>query len=156
MNEAAAQKPSPTAMRNAARLMAVQAVYQMAVNKEAAPLVVNEYLGLRQGMVVDGETLVVPDESLFREIVLGVNDRIGDLAEIVSANKTVKEGQLPQNEPLLQSVLLCGAYELLSHQDIDSPIIISSYVDVAKAFFTGHEPGLINGVLDSIRKVTRP
>ncbi len=156
MNEAAAQKPSATAMRNAARLMAVQAVYQMAVNNEAAPLIVNEYLGLRKNMEFEGETLVAPDESLFRDIVIGVSERIEDLAEIVSANKTQREGQLPQSEPLLQSVLLCGAYELLSHQDIDYPVIISSYVDVAKAFFTGHEPKLINGILDSIRKVTRP
>lgn len=155
MTEPAAQKPSATAMRKAARLMAVQAVYQMAVNREAAPLIVNEYLGLRKGMDVDGETMVDPDESLFRDVVLGVAERVGDLAEIVAANRTVREGQIPQNEPLLQSVLLCGAYELLSRQDIDSPIIISSYVDVAKAFFSGHEPSLINGVLDSIRKVTR-
>ena len=156
MTEAAAHnKPSPTAMRNAARLMAVQAVYQMAVNKEEPALVVNEYLGLRKNMDVDGETLVAPDESLFRDIVIGVAERIGDLAEIVAANKTQREGQLPQNEPLLQSVLLCGTYELLSHQDIDFPIIISGYVDVAKAFFTGHEPGLVNGILDSVRKVVR-
>ena len=155
MNEAASLKSSATAMRNAARLMAVQAVYQMAVNQEPAALIVNEYLGLRKNMEWEGETMVAPDESLFRDIVLGVNERISDLAEIVAANKTQREGQLPQNEPLLQAVLLCGAYELLAHQDVDFPIIISSYMDVAKAFFTGHEPGLINGVLDSIRKVTR-
>lgn len=156
MSEAAAQKPSPTAMRNAARLMAVQAVYQMAVNHEAAPLVINEYLGLRKNMEFDGETLVAPDESLFRDIVQGVAERRGDLDEIVAANRPKREGQLPQNEPLLEAVMICGAYELLSHQHIDFPLIISSYVDVAKAFFTGHEPGLINAVLDSIRKVTRP
>lgn len=152
---AAPKAPSATAKRNAARLMAVQAVYQMAMNYEAAPLVVNEYLGLRKGMEVDGETLVEPDESLFRDIVLGVAGRAEDLHGIVAANRNQKEGQNPANEPLLNAVLLCGAYELLSHQDIDFPVIISSYVDVAKAFFTGHEPSLINGVLDGIRKVTR-
>lgn len=156
MNETAAHKaPSATARKNAARLMAVQAVYQMAVNFEAAPLVVNEYLGLRKNMEVDGETLVAPDESLFRDIVLGVAERAEDLGAIVSANKPQTGTQDPRNEPLLNAVMLCGAYELLVNQDIDFPIIISSYVDVAKAFFTGHEPRLINGVLDSIRKVTR-
>ena len=113
MNEAASLKSSATAMRNAARLMAVQAVYQMAVNQEPAALIVNEYLGLRKNMEWEGETMVAPDESLFRDIVLGVNERIEDLAGIVAANKTQREGQLPQNEPLLQAVLLCGAYELL-------------------------------------------
>lgn len=155
MTEAAQKQPSPTAKRNAARLMAVQAVYQIAMNREAAALVVNEYLGLRKNMEVDGETLVAPDESLFRDIVLGVAGRLDDLMEIVSANRPQKEGRIQVNEPLLNAVLLCGSYELLSHQDIDFPVIISSYVDVAKAFFTGNEPSLINGVLDSVRKVTR-
>lgn len=155
MTDAAHKQPSATAMRNAARLMAVQAVYQMAMNYEAAPLVVNEYLGLRTGMDVDGEKLIAPDESLFRDIVLGVAERADDLGAIVSANRPAREGQAPQNEPLLNAVLMCGAYELLAHHDIDFPIVISSYVDVAKAFFTGHEPGLINGILDSFRKVTR-
>ena len=148
-------KPSSIARKKAARLMAVQAVYQMSVNNKAAPFVIDEYLFLRKGMEVDGQTMVEPDEALFKTIVLGVSDRLSDLAEIVQANRPKKEGQIPVNEPLLTSVFLCGTYELLSHQDIDFPIIISGYVDVAKAFFTGSESGLVNGVLDSVRKVTR-
>lgn len=154
MNEAV-KKPSATARNKAARLMAVQAVYQMSVNAKAAPFVIDEYMFLRKNMVVDGETMVEPDESLFRDIVAGVAERLDDLTGIVNANRPRKEGQVYADEPLLMAHMLCGAYELLSHQSIDYPIIISSYVDVAKAFFAGHEPGLINGVLDSVRKVTR-
>ncbi len=154
MNEPA-KKPSATAKRNSARLMAVQAVYQMTVNRKEAPFVVAEYMSLRAGIEVDGETIVSPDESLFKSIVLGVAERLEDLKGIVAANRPLKEGQIRVDEPLLEAVLLCGSFELLSHQDIDSAIIISSYVDVAKAFFSGSEPGLINAVLDSIRKVTR-
>ena len=148
-------KPSPVAKKKAARLMAVQAVYQMAVNDKEAPFVIAEYLELRKNMVVDGETMVEPDDSLFKNIVMGVAERKGDLTEIVAANRPLREGQIKVDEPLLTSVLLCGSYELLSRQDIDSPVIISSYVEVAKAFFAGNEPSLINGVLDSVRKVTR-
>jgi len=151
----AASKPTATAKRNAARLMAVQAVYQMAVNKKEPAFVIDEYLKLRKNMEFDGETMVEPDESLFRDIVLGVAGRFDDVAGIVEANRPMKEDQVPRNEPLLNAVMLCGTYELLAHQDIDFPIIISSYVDVAKAFFEGPEPGLVNGVLDSARKVTR-
>lgn len=154
MNEPAA-KASPVAKKNAARLMAVQAVYQMEVNHKEAPFVVDEYLFLRSGMEVEGESLVEPDGALFKEIVLGVADRKADLTEIIHANRPRKEGQVFADEPLLTALMLCGCYELLARQDIDFPIIISSYVDVAKAFFTGHEPSLVNGVLDSIRKVTR-
>ena len=148
-------KPSANAKRNSARLMAVQAVYQMSVNHKEAPFVVAEYMSLRANVEIDGEMLVGPDESLFTDIVLGVAGRLEDLTGIVQANRPRKEGQIYQDEPLLMSVMLCGAYELLARQDIDYPVIISSYVDVAKAFFAGHEPKLINAVLDSIRKVTR-
>lgn len=148
-------KPSPVAKKNAARLMAVQAVYQMTVNDKEAPFVIAEYLELRKNMEVDGEMMVEPDDSLFKNVVMGVAERKGDLTEIVNANRPRREGQVFADEPLLTSVLLCGSYELLARQDIDFPIIISSYVNVAKSFFSGHEPSLINGVLDSVRKVTR-
>lgn len=156
MTEAApSQKPSATARKKAARLMAVQAIYQMAVNKREPAFVIDEYIFLRKNMEVDGEKMVEPDESLFRDIVLGVAERHADLAGIIAANRPKREDQVPVDEPLLQAHLLCGAYELLAHQDVDFPVIISSYVDVAKAFFEGHEPKLINAVLDSVRKVTR-
>jgi N utilization substance protein B len=135
--------------------MAVQAVYQMAVNFREAPFVVDEYLFLRTNMDVDGETMVEPDGNLFKNIVTGVAERRQELADIVAANRTQKPGTNQEQEPLLLSVLLCGTYELLAHQDTDYPLILSSYVDVAKAFFSGQEPNLINAVLDSVRKVTR-
>jgi N utilization substance protein B len=146
---------SAIAKNKAARLMAVQAVYQMAVNNKPAPMVIDEYVRLRKGMEIGGEVMIEPDESLFRDIVLGVAERHGDLAAIVEANRTVKEGHTRPDEPLLMAHFLCGSYELLSHQSIDSSIIISTYVDVAKAFFEGAEPGLVNGVLDSVRKTVR-
>lgn len=155
MNEPAQQKPSANAKRSSARLMAVQAVYQMAVNKKEPAFVVDEYLFLRKNMEIDGETMVEPDGTLFTDIVLGVAERLEDLKTIVSANRPQKEGLSHADEPLLMAVFLCGAYELMARHDIDSPVIISSYVDVAKAFFTGGEPSLVNGVLDSIGKIIR-
>ena len=154
MNEPA-QKPSGIAKKKAARLMAVQAIYQMAVNHKDAPFVVDEYLFLRTNMDVEGETMVEPDGVLFTKIVNGVSARHADLRGIINANKPLREGQSEVDEPLLMAVLLCGAYELLAHHDIDAPIVISSYMDVAKAFFSGKEPQLINAVLDSVKKVTR-
>jgi N utilization substance protein B len=149
-------KPSATARKKAARLMAVQAVYQMAVNNREPALIIDEYLFLRKNMEVEGEKMVEPDESLLRDIVLGVAERLDDLSGIVAANRPQKEEGLTHSyEPLLKAHLLCGTYELVSHQDIDFPLIISSYIEVAKAFFPGHEPALINGILDSVRKVTR-
>lgn len=142
-------------MRNAARLMAVQAVYQMGVNKKEPAFVVDEYLYHRRGENIDGVEIVEPDSALFTSIVLGVAERRGDLTEIVNANRPQKEGGSSEPEPLLMAVLLCGTYELMAHQDVDFPLIISTYVDVAKAFFSGNEPSLVNGVLDSARKIIR-
>ncbi len=156
MTDAApSSKPSAVARKKAARLMAVQAIYQMAVNNREPAFVIDEYIFLRKNMEVDGEKMVEPDESLFRDIVLGVTERHTDLTGIVAANRPKREDQVIADEPLLQAHLLCGTYELLAHQDIEFPVIISGYVDVAKAFFEGHEPKLINAVLDSVRKVTR-
>jgi N utilization substance protein B len=152
---APSQKPSATARKKAARLMAVQAIYQMAVNRREPAFVIDEYIFLRKNMEVDGEKMVEPDESLFRDIVLGVAERHQDLTAIVAANRPKREDQVVVDEPLLEAHLLCGTYELLAHQDVDFPVIISGYVEVAKAFFSGHEPKLINAVLDSVRKVTR-
>lgn len=153
------KKPSAVAMRNSARLMAVQAVYQMSVNRKEPAYVVDEYLYHRKGEVIDGEELIAPDASLFTNIVLGVSERRDDLTGIVQANRPQKEGGEDSIssglEPLLMAIALCGVYELLAHKDVDPPIIISTYVDVTKAFFTGNEPGLINGLLDSARKVIR-
>lgn len=147
-----AHKPSASARRSAARLMGAQAVYQILIDNQAAGAVVPEYLAHRAGMEIDGETMVEPDAALFSSIVQGVEGRRGDLEALIAANRPADKAK---SEPLLQAILLCGAYELLSCPETDAPVIISDYIDIAKAFFDGKEPGLVNGVLDSIRKVAR-
>ena len=140
------------ANNSAARLLAVQAVYQMISTEQDAQSLIPEYLAHRAGMEVDGQKMVTPNEPLFSALVQGVAEYRDHLEGLITANRT---GNAEKTEPLLKSVLLCGGYELMGKQDTDFPIIISDYVDIAKAFFTGKEPGLVNGVLDSIRKVTR-
>jgi len=58
-------------------------------------------------------------------------------------------------EKLLQSILLCGIYEIMAHSDVDAPIIINDYVDVAHAFYDGGESKLVNAVLDRATKNLR-
>lgn len=149
-------KDTSSPIRNsAARLLAVQAVYQMMTGGQEPGTVIPEYLAHRAGMEVDGEKMAPPDESLFSDIVKGVNDNRDHLEGLIAANRTQREDSIAKAEPLLLSVLMCGGYELMGKQSTDFPIIISDYVEIAKAFFDGKEPGLVNGVLDSIRKVTR-
>jgi N utilization substance protein B len=150
-------KSSKKARNSAARLLGVQAVYQMHKNDQTADAVIKELLEFRAGKDYegDGDVMVAPNEDHFTLLVRGVNEHIDQLGEMVAKNRTLKEGALPKNEPLLQAILLCGAFELMVLQSIDAPIIISDYLHVTRAFFEDPEAKLVNAVLDSIRATVR-
>ncbi len=143
---------SNNAQNLSARLLAAQAVYQADLNAQKLSEVASEYLAHRIGMEVEGEELVAADKALFTKIMRGVEERGGDLAGILKAN-TKDGGQ--RLEPLIKAILICAAYELLAHHDIDSPIIINDYLNVGHSFFESGEVSLINGVLDAVSKVLR-
>lgn len=137
-----------------ARLFAVQAFFQVMQNKQAVKTVYQEFVDHRFEEEVEGERLVAPDATLFKVILYGVHERHVELDSIVSANLQ-KDASDRSVEPLLQAILMCGAYEILVQQDIDAPIIINDYLNVGHAFYDKNEVALINGVLDSIAKILR-
>lgn len=145
---------SAIAMKSAARLMAVQAVYQSFTDDKDMRLIAEEYLHFRSGMEVEGEKLVEPDRELFSAILRGVSERRDDLNELIAANHKREEGKATL-EMLLQSILLCGAYELMANVKTDIGVIINDYVEVTNAFYEGGESKLINAILDSISKTIR-
>ncbi len=148
-----AEKSSQVARNTAARLLAVQAVYQMGLNDQRAQNVIDEYLYHRAGMDVDGAEMVRPDGSLFKRIVVGFSNKNNEIKELIYAKLPEKKsGKL---EPLLESILFCGAYELFAHHDIDSPIIISDYLNVTHSFYDGGESKLVNAVLDAVLKTVK-
>ncbi len=140
---------SPKAQALSARLLAVQALYQMKQNKQPVKVVYNEYIQHRSEPEVDGQKLVTPDGSLFKKILYGVEERFVELDAVIQANLK-KDASDRVVEPLLYSVLVCGAYELLAHSEIDAPILINDYLNVGHAFFEKNEVALVNGVLDSV------
>ena len=148
------KKPSSIAQTLSSRLLAVQALYQMKQNKQSVKAVYDEYVKHRSDQEIDGQKLVAPDASLFKKILYGVEERFVELDSIIGANLK-RDASDRVVEPLLYSVLMCGAYELLAHSDIDAPIIINDYLNVGHAFFENNEVALINGVLDSVHKVFR-
>lgn len=141
---------SAVARNSAARLAAVQAVYQMGLNDQKAPEVIAEFVAHRLGKTVDGEDMVLADGVLFDKIVRGLGERSDDAKHLVAH---ALNGRAV--EPLLHAILLCGGYELMAHGTIDVPLIISDYVNVAKSFYEDGAPQLVNGVLDSIGKTVR-
>ena len=151
---------SKIARLSAARLAAVQAVYQMRAGEQSARDIVSEYRTHHLGQPVEGQAMVAPDTELFAHIVGGVESRMEDLRGIIDASLVVQDSSKPTHcldstERLLGSILLCGSYELLAHHDIDAPLIIADYLDVTHAFYEGNEAKLVNAVLDRIRKAVR-
>lgn len=151
---------SKIARQTAARLAAVQAVYQMKANDQDAKSVISEFNDHRMGESLEGQDMVLPDGALFADIINGVQSRYDDIKGVIDAclsghSKTKASGSLDSMESLLGSVLLCGGFELLAHNETDAPIIISDYLEVTHAFYEGGEAKLVNGVLDNVNKTLR-
>jgi N utilization substance protein B len=148
---------STVARKSAARLAAVQAVYQMSLNNQTAADVIAEFIDFRIGKSVDGEKMVAADGALFTEIVKGLDAREDDATDFVKKAMETRSiaGKSNIVEPLLESILLCGAYELMANGTTDAPIIISDYVNVAHSFYADGAPQLVNAVLDTINKAIR-
>ena len=134
----------------------------MLANEQPPVSVLEEILQKRIYEPVEDEAIVMPDGSLLKAIVEGVDNRRKELSEITLSNynkniSSLEDGDTHPQAPegLVFAVLLCGAYELLSHEDVDAPIIISDYINVGHAFFDRGETKLINGVLDKISKALR-
>src|SRR5687768_2704986 len=145
----------PANRRGAARLGAVQAVYQMDVGGATLPAVIAEFEAHRLGRELEGEQLRPADVAFFRSLVGGVVDLQRRIDPIIDA-------ALPPTWPLtridltLRAILRCGVFEILERRDIPARVAISEYVDVARAFYDGDEPGLVNGVLDAVARNMRP
>lgn len=149
-------KSGPRA-KSVARLYAVQAVYQMLVNGTAADQVIDDFIVYRIGSEPDLKDLPVPEGNLFRAIVDGVGRQRATLDPVLEQHlkNDQKIAELDDKEPLLHSILLCGAYELMGHSDIDAPIIISDYLNVTHSYYEGREASMINGILDALKKLYR-
>lgn len=144
---------SPKARKTAARLAAVQVLYQMRLNNQDASAAVHEFIKHRIGFKIDGDVLVPADKELLDKIVMGVQGRWMDIEEIVSAS--LAAGKKGEVETLLNAILQAGAYELLAHGDVDTGIIINDYMNVTNGFYDGTETKLVNAVLDKIAKSVR-
>lgn len=146
-------KGSPKAQKTAARLAAVQVLYQMRLNNQDAQSAVQEFISHRSGFNLDGDVFVPAEETLLRDIISGIQTRWSDVDGIVAA--ALAAGGKNEVEPLLDAVLRAGTYELLAHGDIDAGIIIHDYLNVTSGFYDGSEPKLVNAILDKVAKNLR-
>ncbi len=136
--------------RRLARLMAVQALYQMDMSGGAPADVVAEFLQHRQ----DGAALDVTGRALFEDLVTGVTAAQDVLDGLVG--EVLKEGwRIGRLELVLKAILRCGAFELRDRPGVPRATVIDEYVSLAHGFFGGKEPGLVNGVLERLAEQLR-
>jgi len=145
-----------TSRRRAARLAAVQALYQLELNPGfGADGVVREFARHRFGRDISDDDFGEVDEALFAEIVRGVAADRDRLDEAIAASLS-DEWPLARLETILRLLIEAGAYEIVHRRDIPPRVTMSEYVGIAHAFFSGKQPGLANGVLDHLARTLRP
>ena len=157
MTADAPAKKRPANRRGAARLAAVQALYQMEVTGGDVDDIVAEFEAFRLGGEVDGEgdRYREADPQFFRQIVSGV---VRDQRELDPAIHEALTGGWPLTriDALLRAILRSGAFELMRRSDIPAAVVITEYIDVANAFYDGDVPPMVNAVLDSLARRLRP
>jgi N utilization substance protein B len=141
--------------RSVARLAAVQALYQMETGGAGAETVIREFSDHRFDRDLDGAQLARADEAFFGDLVRGV---VADQAAIDKAigRRLASGWRLERIDATARSILRVGAYELMRRGDTPVEVAIDEYVEIAKSFFEGPEPGFINAALDAIGRDERP
>lgn len=140
-------------LRRVSRRSAVQALYQMDVSGAPHKTVIKEFLDHRFGYE-DEPGMVRADEPYFEDIMNGVVTNQTRIDQAI-------DGRLSEKWPLrrldatLRALLRSATYEIQSRPDVPALVIINEYMAIATEFFSGKEPGIVNGVLDKIAKDSR-
>jgi N utilization substance protein B len=140
--------------RSAARLAAVQALYQQHMEGTALTKLLDEFHQHRLGMEVDDEQYADAEIDFFDDIVSGVDARRGEIDELL-VGRLADGWTLARLDKTMLQILRCGTYELLARADVPAAAAINEYVDVAKAFFDDREAKFVNGILDAVGKEAR-
>jgi N utilization substance protein B len=140
--------------RSAARLAAVQALYQQDMEGTPVPQLLKEFHDHRLGAVVEEAEYHEAERDFFDDIVTGAIARRADIDSAISA-KLAAGWSLERLDRPMRAILRAGAYELIARPDVPVGSVISEYLDVAHAFYDKRESGFVNGLLDSIAKEVR-
>ncbi len=146
-------RKDPT-LRSTARLGAVQALYQMDMAGTDLNEVVGEFSEYRLGVEVEGETYKEADNAFFEEIIRGVVQHQRELDPLLDERLAVG-WRLVRIDSILRAILRSAAFELQERHDVPVRVVLNEYIDIARAFFEGDEPKVVNGVLDSLAKHLR-
>ena len=141
--------------RAAARLAAVQALYQMDVVTTGLNEILAEFESHWIGQEVEGEQYRPAEIAFFRSILQGVLEAQTVIDRMI--DEALQKGwPLKRVEAVLRAILRGGTFELLRRTDVPARVVITEYADIAAAFFEREEVGMVNGVLDSLAHRLRP
>jgi N utilization substance protein B len=140
--------------RSAARLAAVQALYQQEMEGTPVARLIKEFHDHRLGATIEDQTYHDAERDFFDDIVSGTDARRAEIDALIAAR--LAEGwSLERLDRPMRAILRAGAYELIARRDVPKASVISEYVDVAHAFYDRRQSGFVNGLLDAIAKAAR-
>ncbi|MDZ4366116.1 MAG: transcription antitermination factor NusB [Afipia sp.] len=140
--------------RGAARLAAVQALYQMDIAGAGIEDIFAEFESHWLGSEVEGDIYLPAEAAFFKDVVAGVVRDQSKLDPLI--DKALESGwPLKRIDAILRATLRAGAYELEHRKDVPARVVVSEYVDVAHAFVDKDETGMVNAVLDQIARQFR-
>ena len=140
--------------RSAARLAAVQALYQQEMEGTPLPRLLHEFHEHRLGATIEDETYHDAEQDFFDDIVSGADARRQEIDGLI-AGRLAEGWTLERLDRPMRAILRAGAYELIAWLDVPVGSVISEYVDVAHAFYDKRESGFVNGLLDAVAKEAR-
>ncbi len=146
--------PARSKSRSAARLAAVQALYQQDMEQTPLPTLLHEFHHHRLGATIEDVEYTDAEVDFFDDLVSGVFARSAELDALV-ASKLAQGWSLARLDKPMRQILRAGSYELLARIDVPTGTVISEYVDVANAFYDKKESAFVNGLLDAVAKQVR-
>jgi N utilization substance protein B len=148
------KKPARSRARSAARLAAVQALYQQEMEGTPMPTLLTEFHNHRLGATIDDVEYAEAEVSFFDDVVMGVDARREELDGLI-AERLATGWTMDRLDKPMRQILRAGTYELVARPDVPVATAISEYVDVAGAFYDKREKGFVNGLLDAVAKTVR-
>ena len=146
--------PARSISRSAARLAAVQALYQLEMEQVPLARLLHEFHEHRLGATIEDATYASAEQAFFDDIVSGADARREEIDALI-AGRLAEGWTLERLDKPMKALLRAGTYELIARADVPVGSVIDEYLDVADAFYDKKERGFVNGLLDSIAKAVR-
>ncbi len=140
--------------RSAARLAAVQALYQRQMESTPLARLLREFHDHRLGQEIEDARYADAEVDFFDDVVAGVDKREEELDSLIAA-RLADGWTLARLDKTMVQILRAGTYELVARPDVPTAAVIDEYLDVAHAFFEPREVKFVNGLLDALAKQVR-